>query len=97
MLIIYQPKKQFEIIRKAKKAGLPVTSDTSPPYFILNELSLELPNFLKLNPPLRSEEDRMSIIEGICDGTIDAISSDHTQDQDSKRLPLIKLNLVGLD
>ena len=69
---------------------------TSPPYFILNELSLEeYRTFSKLNPPLRSEEDRMSIIEGICDGTIDAISSDHTpQDQDAKRLPLIRLSSV---
>ena len=91
-------KETVEIIRKAKKAGLPVTCDTSPPYFILNELSLEnYRTFSKLNPPLRSEEDRMSIIEGICDGTIDAISSDHTpQDQDSKRLPFNQAEFGGV-
>ena len=91
-------KETVEIIRKAKKAGLPVTCDTSPPYFILNELSLEeYRTFSKLNPPLRSEEDRMSIIEGICDGTIDAISSDHTpQDQDAKRLPFNQAEFGGV-
>ena len=87
-----------EIIRKAKKLGLPVTCDTSPPYFTLNELSLEdYRTFSKLNPPLRSEEDRLSIIEGICDGTIDAISSDHTpQDQDAKRLPFNQAEFGGV-
>ena len=91
-------KETVEIIRKAKKLGLPVTCDTSPPYFTLNELSLEdYRTFSKLNPPLRSEEDRLSIIEGICDGTIDAISSDHTpQDQDAKRLPFNQAEFGGV-
>ena len=91
-------KETVEIIRKAKKLGLSVTCDTSPPYFTLNELSLEdYRTFSKLNPPLRSEEDRLSIIEGICDGTIDAISSDHTpQDQDAKRLPFNQAEFGGV-
>ena len=91
-------KETVEIIRKAKKLGLPVTCDTSPPYFTLNELSLEdYRTFSKLNPPLRGEEDRLSIIEGICDGTIDAISSDHTpQDQDAKRLPFNQAEFGGV-
>ena len=91
-------KETVEIIRKAKKLGLPVTCDTSPPYFTLNELSLEdYRTFSKLNPPLRSEDDRLSIIEGICDGTIDAISSDHTpQDQDAKRLPFNQAEFGGV-
>ena len=80
------------------KNGLPVTCDTSPPYFILNELSLEnYRTFSKLSPPLRTEEDRKSIVEGICDGTIDAISSDHTpQDQDAKRLPFNQAEFGGV-
>ena len=92
-------KETVEIIRKAKKHGLSVTCDTSPPYFTLNELSLmrDYRTFSKLNPPLRSEEDRLSIIEGICDGTIDAISSDHTpQDQDAKRLPFNQAKFGGV-
>ncbi len=91
-------KETVEIIRQAKKKGLPVTCDTSPPYFTLNELSLEnYRTFSKLSPPLRSEDDRKYIIEGIADGTIDAISSDHTpQDQDAKRLPFNQAEFGGI-
>ncbi len=71
-------KTSVDAIRKAKIEGLPVTADTCPPYFQLNEISVsEYNSNFKLNPPLRTEEDRNSIIEGIIDGTIDAISSDH--------------------
>ena len=71
-------KSSVESIRMAKNQGLPVTADTSPPYFQLNEISiLEYNSIFKLNPPLRTEEDREAIIEGLIDGTIDAITSDH--------------------
>ncbi|MFL2679350.1 MAG: dihydroorotase [Alphaproteobacteria bacterium] len=91
-------KETVDIIREAKKKGLPITCDTSPPYFVLNELSLEnYRTFSKLSPPLRSEEDRKEIINGICDGTIDAITSDHTpQDQDAKRLPFNQAEFGGI-
>ncbi len=91
-------KESVEIIRKAKKNNLPVTCDTAPPYFTLNELSLEnYRTFLKLSPPLRSEEDRLEIISGIQDGTIDAIASDHTpHDQDAKRLPFNQADFGGI-
>lgn len=90
-----------ETIRKAKKEGLNITCDTAPPYFMLNELAVEnYRTFSKLSPPLRTEDDRISIIEGIIDGTIDAIVSDHTpQDQDAKRLPFnqAEFGSVGLE
>ena len=91
-------KETLEIIKKAKNEKLPITCDTSPPYFTLNELSLEnYRTFSKLTPPLRSEKDRISIVEGIIDGTIDAISSDHTpQDQDAKRLPFNQAEFGGV-
>ncbi len=91
-------KESVEIIRKAKKNNLPVTCDTAPPYFTLNELSLEnYRTFSKLSPPLRSEEDRQEIISGIQDGTIDAIASDHTpHDQDAKRLPFNQADFGGI-
>ena len=78
-----------EIIARAKKQGLPVTCDTAPFYFALNELAaVDYRTFAKLSPPLRSEEDRQAIVEGLTSGVIDAIASDHApQDQDSKRLP----------
>ncbi len=91
-------KETVEIIRKAKEENLPISCDTSPPYFTLNELSLEnYRTFSKLSPPLRNERDRIAIQEGIIDGTIDAISSDHTpQDQDAKRLPFNQAEFGGV-
>src|SRR5436309_1349599 len=79
----------IDAIRRAKAGGLPVTCDTAPPYFALNETAIgDYRTFAKLSPPLRSEADRRAVVAGIADGTIDAIASDHAPwDQDSKRLP----------
>jgi dihydroorotase len=78
-----------EIIARAKKQGLNVTCDTAPFYFSLNELAVgDYRTFAKLSPPLRNEQDRQAIVEGLKSGVIDAIASDHApHDQDSKRLP----------
>ena len=65
-------------IRRAKDKGVAVTADTAPPYFTLNDISVTgYDTAFKLNPPLRSEKDRMAVLEGLQDGTIDAIASDH--------------------
>lgn len=87
-----------EVIRRAKARRLPVTADTAPPYFALNELAVgDWRTFAKLSPPLRSEEDRKAVVAGIADGTIDAIASDHApQDQDSKRLPFAQAEFGGV-
>jgi dihydroorotase len=79
----------IEAVRKAKAKGLHITCDTSPPYFALNEMAVgDYRTFAKLSPPLRTESDRQSVVEGLKDGTIDAIASDHLpQDEESKRLP----------
>lgn len=76
-------------IRRAKADGLAVTADTAPPYFLLNELSVSTyDTAFKMAPPLRSEDDREAIIEGLADGTIDAIASDHIPvDGDAKAQP----------
>jgi dihydroorotase len=88
-------------IRDAKARGLPVTCDTAPPYFVLNETAIgDYRTFAKLSPPLRSEADRQAIVRGLADGTIDAIASDHAPwDQDSKRLPFSSaaFGIVGLE
>ena len=88
-------------IRQAKAQGLPVTCDTAPPYFVLNQTAIgDYRTFAKLSPPLRSEWDRRAVIEGLRDGTIDAIASDHAPwDQDSKRLPFSSAayGIVGLE
>src|SRR5262249_16036411 len=78
-----------EAVRGAKAQGLRVTCDTAPPYFVLNETAVgDHPTFPKLSPPLRRPGDRRAVVEGLCDGPIVAIASDHAPwDQDSKRLP----------
>ena len=79
----------IDAVRKAKDRGLAITCDTSPPYFALNEMAVgDYRTFAKLSPPLRTEADRQAVVEGLKDGTIDAIASDHLpQDEESKRLP----------
>ena len=66
------------LIRDAKRRGVPVTCETGPHYFSLTEESLlsKDANF-RMNPPLRTQADRQAVLEGICDGTIDAIATDH--------------------
>ena len=78
-----------DTLRRAKADGLNVTCDTAPPYFALNETAIgDYRTFAKLSPPLRAEDDRQAVVQGLADGTIDAIASDHTpRDEESKRLP----------
>jgi dihydroorotase len=91
----------IEAIRRAKAQRLPVTCDTAPPYFALNETAVgDYRTFAKLSPPLRSEDDRRAVVQGLRDGTIDAIASDHSpHDQDSKRLPFASAasGIIGLE
>jgi len=67
-----------EVIRRARERGVEVTCDTCPHYFTLTEAALEGydPNF-RVNPPLRTERDRLAILDALADGTIDAIATDH--------------------
>jgi len=94
-------KAAVDVIRKAKKDGLKITCDTAPHYFALNETSVgDYRTFAKVSPPLRGEFDRQAIVEGLKDGTIDAIGSDHApHDQDSKRLPFEQAapGVIGLE
>jgi len=91
----------IDTIRHAKACGLPVTCDTAPPYFALNETAVgEYRTFAKLSPPLRSEADRRAVVAGLKDGTIDAIASDHSpHSQDAKRLPFASaaFGVIGLE
>ena len=90
-----------EAIRRAKARGLPVTCDTAPHYFTLNETAVgDYRTFAKVSPPLRGEDDREAIAAAVADGTIDAVASDHSpHDADSKRLPfaVADFGIVGLE
>src|SRR5882757_5927330 len=87
-----------KVIAAAKARGLKITCDTAAPYFALNDLAVgDYRTFGKLVPPLRAEKDRLAVVEGLKDGTIDAIVSDHRpQDQDSKRVPFAQAQPGGI-
>ncbi|WP_169568635.1 dihydroorotase [Sneathiella limimaris] len=88
-------------IRRAKDQQISVTAGTAPHYHALNDLEVgEYRTFARVSPPLRTEEDRMALVEALVDGTIDVISSQHLpQSADSKRLPFAqaKPGVSGLE
>ncbi len=90
-----------DAVRRAKARGLPVSAEAAPHHFVLNETAVgDYLTFAKMAPPLRSEADRQAVIEGLKDGTIDAIATDHApHDTDSKRLPFAHAanGVVGLE
>ena len=88
----------IDVVRKAKARALDITCETAPPYFALNENAIgEYRTFGKLSPPLRAESDRLAVIDGLIDGTIDAIASDHApEDEDAKRLPFAQAAFGGI-
>ncbi|MEH6494741.1 MAG: dihydroorotase [Pseudomonas marincola] len=91
----------LDSIRRAKDQQISVTAGTAPHYHALNDMEVgEYRTFARVSPPLRVEEDRMAVVEGLKDGTIDVISSQHLpQSADSKRLPFAqaKPGVIGLE
>lgn len=90
-----------ELIRAAKKEGLPVTAEATPHHFTLTDAALDDydPN-AKVNPPLRPEDDRRAIVAGLADGAIDAIATDHAphaQEEKDQELSFAPPGLVGLE
>lgn len=93
-------KGSVEIIRNAKKQGVRVTCETCPHYFTMTDEKLLLKDAdYRMNPPLREEEDRLAIIEGIIDGTIDCIVTDHAPHSKEEKADFIKApnGIVGLE
>jgi len=93
-------KESVELIRKAKSDGVDITCETAPHYLILDENDLCENARFKMNPPLRSKEDRLSLIEGIKDGTIDMIATDHAPhsvEEKSRGLEKSLMGVVGLE
>lgn len=70
-------KESVELIRQAKAEGLDVTAETAPHYLVFNRDNIEDDGRFKMNPPIKQEEDRLAVIEGLKDGTIDMIATDH--------------------
>ena len=93
-------KESVELIRQAKKEGLPVTCETAPHYLVLDDMCLKEEGRFKMNPPIRSKEDKKALIEGLKDGTIDMIATDHaphSKEEKSKGLEKSLMGVVGLE
>ena len=93
-------KESVELIREAKAQGIDVTCETAPHYLVFNDMDLKDDGCFKMNPPIRSEEDRLALIEGIKDGTIDMIATDHaphSAEEKSKGLSGSVMGIVGLE
>ena len=93
-------KESVELIRQAKKKGVDVTCETAPHYLLLTEKDLREEGRFKMNPPIREEEDRQALIEGILDGTVDMIATDHaphSEEEKSRGLTGSPFGIVGLE
>ncbi|MBR2968540.1 MAG: dihydroorotase [Clostridia bacterium] len=93
-------KESVEIIRQMKRGGLDVTCETAPHYLTLTDAMLENDGRFKMNPPLRAEADRIALIEGIEDGTVDMIATDHaphTAEEKSRGLKDSLFGIVGIE
>ena len=89
-------KESVEIIRQAKAKGLDVTCETGPHYLILDDSNLQEHGRFKMNPPLRGKEDRLALIEGIKDGTIDMIATDHAPHSAEEKGRGLENSLMGV-
>ena len=93
-------KESVDIIRKAKARGVDVTCETGPHYLVLTDMDLQEDGRFKMNPPLRSEEDRKALVEGIVDGTIDMIATDHaphSAEEKGRGLERSAFGIVGIE
>ena len=93
-------KESVALIRRAKAEGLDVTCETAPHYLLMDETMLQEDGRFKMNPPLRSPADREALLEGLADGTIDMIATDHaphSAEEKSRGLEKSAMGIVGLE
>ena len=93
-------KESVDIIRKAKAEGLDITCETGPHYLVMNDMDLQEDGRFKMNPPIRGEEDRVALLEGILDGTIDMLATDHaphSAEEKGRGLEKSVFGVVGLE
>ncbi len=89
-------KESVALLRRAKAEGLDVTCETAPHYLLLSDMALRDEGRFKMNPPLRSEEDRQALLEGLSDGTIDMIATDHAPHSVSEKSGGLARSLNGV-
>ena len=93
-------KESVEIIRAAKADGVNVTCETGPHYLVFNDMDLQEHGRFKMNPPIRSEADRVALLEGILDGTVDMIATDHaphSAEEKGRGLEKSAFGIVGIE
>ena len=93
-------KESVELIRKAKAEGLDVTCETGPHYLIMDDSELQEDGWFKMNPPIRGREDKEALLQGVLDGTIDMIATDHaphSAEEKSKGLEKSAFGIVGIE
>lgn len=93
-------KESVDLIRQAKKSGVDVTCETAPHYLVMDDGLLQEDGRFKMNPPLRSPEDREALLEGLLDGTVDMIATDHaphSAEEKAKGLEKSAFGVVGLE
>ena len=93
-------RQSVDLIRQAKKSGVDVTCETGPHYLVMDDSLLQEDGRFKMNPPLRSPEDREALLEGLLDGTIDMIATDHaphSAEEKAKGLEKSAFGVVGLE
>ncbi|HIR31437.1 MAG TPA: dihydroorotase [Candidatus Faecousia faecavium] len=93
-------KESVELIRQAKAQGLDVTCETGPHYLVMDDSMLQEDGRFKMNPPLRSRDDRDALVQGILDGTIDMIATDHaphSAEEKAKGLEKSAFGVVGIE
>ena len=93
-------KESVELIRQAKKDGVDITCETGPHYLVFSDSDLIENGRFKMNPPLRGEDDKKALIEGIKDGTVDMIATDHaphSAEEKSRGLEKSLMGVVGLE
>lgn len=89
-------KESVEIIRRAKARGVDVTCETAPHYLVLTEDDLGEDGRFKMNPPLRTAADRAALVEGLADGTVDMIATDHAPHSDEEKSRGLAGSLMGV-
>ena len=93
-------KESVELIRQAKRSGVDVTCETGPHYLVLSDRDLQEDGRFKMNPPLRDERDREALLEGLADGTVDMIATDHaphSAEEKSRGLAGSAFGITGLE
>ena len=93
-------KESVDIIRRAKAEGVDITCETGPHYLTLTDLDLMEHGRFKMNPPIRGKDDKLALIEGILDGTIDMIATDHaphSAEEKSRGLEKSMMGVVGIE